>query len=176
MRQIALAGALAAVAVLAGCSESINTEDLETKLRTQLAPQGGAKPEDISVDCPEDQEPKKGHKFSCTLTAPDGSKAPVDVTLTNDEGGFEAVVRREPKTMNTEDLETRLRTQLAPQGGVKPEDISVDCPEGQKVEKGNEFSCTLTAPDGSKARIDVTLTNDKGGFDAIVPEDQFEEN
>jgi len=92
MRQIALVPALAAVAVLAGCTETIDSEDLETKLRTQLAPQGGAKPEDISVDCPEGQEIKKGRKFRCTLTAPDGSKARVDVTLTNDKGGFDAIV------------------------------------------------------------------------------------
>jgi hypothetical protein len=92
MRQIALAPAVVAVALLAGCGESLDTEDLETKLRTQLAPQGGAKPEDISVKCPEDQKVEKGHKFSCTLTAPDGSKARIDVTLTNDEGGFEAIV------------------------------------------------------------------------------------
>ena len=57
MRQIALVPALAAVAVLAGCGEeTINTEDLETKLRTQLAPQGGAKPVEISVACPDDQK------------------------------------------------------------------------------------------------------------------------
>ena len=175
MRQIALAPALAAVAVLAGCTETINAEDLETKLRTQLAPQNNAKPEDISIDCPDDQKVEKGRKFKCTLTAPDGTKAPVNVTLTNDEGGFEAIVASPPRTMDTDDLETKLRTQLAPQGGVKPEDITVDCPEGQEIKKGNEFSCTLTAPDGTTARIDVTLTNDRGGFDAIVPEDQFDD-
>jgi translation initiation factor 1 (eIF-1/SUI1) len=175
MRRIALAPALAAVAVLAGCTETLDNEDLESKLRTQLAPQGGAKPEDISVDCPDDQEVKKGRKFKCTLIAPDDTKLPVNVTLTNDEGGFEAIVARPPRTMDTADLEAKLRTQLAPQGGVKPKDISVACPEGQEIKTGHEFSCTLTAPDGSKARIDVTLTNDRGGFDAIVPEDQFDE-
>jgi len=92
MRQIALAPAIAAVALVAGCGETLDTKDLETKLRTQLAPQGGVEPDDISVDCPEDQKVDKGHKFSCTLTAPDGSKARIDVTLTNDEGGFEAIV------------------------------------------------------------------------------------
>lgn len=174
MRQIALA--LGALAVFSGCSETINREDLETQLRTQLAPQNGAKPDEIAIDCPDGQEVKKGAKFRCTLTAPDGTKAPVNVTLTDDEGGFEAVVARPARTMDTDDLETKLRTQLAPQGGVKPKDISVDCPEGEKMEKGREFSCTLTAPDGSTARIDVTLTNDRGGFDAIVPRDQFDEN
>ena len=89
-----LALAVAALAV-AGCSKTIDTEDLENQLRTQMAPQGGAKPEDITVDCPEDQEIEKGRKFSCTLTAPDGSKARIDVTLTDDDGGFDAIVPRE---------------------------------------------------------------------------------
>jgi hypothetical protein len=95
MRRIAFAGALAAVAVLAGCGETIDNEDLETQLRKQLAPQGGAKPEDITVDCPDDQKVEKGRTFRCTLTAPDGSKARIDVTLTNDEGGYEAVVPKD---------------------------------------------------------------------------------
>ncbi|HEX5618667.1 MAG TPA: DUF4333 domain-containing protein, partial [Solirubrobacteraceae bacterium] len=136
MRQIALAPALLAVVVLTGCTKTIDTEDLETKLRTQLAPQGGAKPEDISVDCPEDQEIKKGRKFRCILTAPDGTKAPIAVTLTDDDGGFEAIVVGKPRTMDADDLETQLRNQLAPQGGAKPEDISVDCPEGEEMKKG----------------------------------------
>jgi hypothetical protein len=164
------------LAVFAGCGESIKTDDLEAQLREQLAPQNNANPEDVTVDCPEGQEVKKGRKFNCTMTLPSGSKARVNVTLTNDDGAYEAVVASRPKTMNPDDLETKLRTQLAPQGGVKPDDISVDCPAGQEVKKGNEFSCELTAPDGSKARIDVTLTNDRGGFDAIVPRDQFDEN
>jgi hypothetical protein len=87
--------ATAALAVLAGCGETIDSKDLESKLRTQLAPQGGAEPEDISVDCPDDQKVEKGHTFNCTLTAPDGSKARIDVTLTNDEGGFEAIVPKD---------------------------------------------------------------------------------
>ena len=171
-----LAPAVAAVGGRAGGGvETIKTVYLATKLPTQRAPPGGAKPEDIKVKCPDDQKVEKGHKFKCTLTTPDGTKLPVNVTLTDDKGGFEAIVARPPRKMDTADLEKELRTQLAPQGGVKPKDISVDCPEGQEVKKGHEFSCTLTAPDGSKARIDVTLTNDTGGFDATVPEDQFDD-
>lgn len=77
------------------------------------------------------------------------------------------------KTIDTGDLEDKLAKELAPQGGVKPDQIKVDCPDDQKAEKGKSFDCTLTAPDKSTAKIVVTLTNDSGHFTATVPEDQF---
>ena len=96
---IALAVAVPALAVaLAGCSisiggdKTIDSADLETELADQLAPQAGVDPADVSVSCPDDQEVEKGAKFRCELTAPNGDKVPVDVTLTDDEGGFDAVV------------------------------------------------------------------------------------
>jgi uncharacterized protein DUF4333 len=77
------------------------------------------------------------------------------------------------KTLNDGELQDELVKQLAPQGGVDPKDISVACPDDQEVKKGRTFDCELTAPDGSKAKIVVTLTNDDGGFTATVPEQQF---
>lgn len=74
------------------------------------------------------------------------------------------------KVVRTAELEDELRRQLAPQGGVSPEDISVSCPDGQKVEKGHRFSCTLTAPNGDEVRVEVELTDDEGGFHAVVPQ------
>jgi hypothetical protein len=72
-------------------------------------------------------------------------------------------------TIDAGDLEQQLAEQLAPQGGVDPADISVACPNDQKVEKGAKFQCELTAPNGDKVPVDVTLTDDEGGFDAVVP-------
>jgi uncharacterized protein DUF4333 len=82
MRRIALALVLGAV--FAGCGETIDEKDLEAQLQTKLAPDGGA------VDCPGGQEVEKGRTFDCTLTAPGGRTKRVAVTLTDDEGGFEA--------------------------------------------------------------------------------------
>lgn len=88
---------VAAVAVVAlgvaGCgTETIDADDLEGQLAEQLAPQGGVEPEDISVDCPDDEESEQGNTFECTLTAPNGDEVPVSVEITNDDGGFEAEV------------------------------------------------------------------------------------
>ncbi len=95
---LAAAIALPAVAfAVTGCSFSIGSDtidsaDLESKLADQLAPQAGVDRNDVSVACPDDQEAKKDAKFDCILTAPNGDKVTVNVTLTNDSGGFDAVV------------------------------------------------------------------------------------
>jgi hypothetical protein len=75
------------------------------------------------------------------------------------------------KTIDHEDLQDKLGAELSRQAGVDPEQVSVSCPEGQKVEQGNEFDCELTAPNGDKVRVVVTLTDDEGGFTATVPEE-----
>jgi hypothetical protein len=76
--------------LLAGCSETVDTADLEAKLKDQLGQSAGVEPR--SVECPEDIEIEKGKTFDCTLTAPNGDEVRVEVTFTNDEGGIEAVV------------------------------------------------------------------------------------
>ena len=75
---------------LAGCGKTLNSADLENELKTQLGKDAGAQPK--SVTCPKDIEVKKGKKFDCTLVAPNGDKVTVNVTLTNDKGGFTASV------------------------------------------------------------------------------------
>jgi hypothetical protein len=75
----------------------------------------------------------------------------------------------EGKTLDAGELETELADQLAPQAGVKPSDVSVACPDDQAVEKGAKFNCTLRTPNGDEVQVNVTLTDDSGGFDAVVP-------
>ena len=87
----AAAAALTAVAAIAGCGEkTIETGELEGELKKQLGADAGVEPK--SVECPDDIKAEKGKKFDCTLTAPNGDEVRVEVTLTNDDGGFEAVV------------------------------------------------------------------------------------
>jgi hypothetical protein len=79
-------------------------------------------------------------------------------------------------TLDTGDLEGELVDQLAADAGVDPDDVSVDCPEDIEAEEGREFECTLTAPNDDEVTVEVTLTNDEGGFEAVVPPEQFEES
>jgi hypothetical protein len=96
--------ALLAMAALAGCgSSSIDSDELEEKLRTDLSAElsvfVGANPDDVSIDCPDDIPAEEGEEFECTASAPKEGELLVEVTLTDDEGGFEAVVP--PKQFGT---------------------------------------------------------------------------
>lgn len=92
-RPLLCAVAVASTLAFAGCgTETIDNADLESKLADQLSADAGVNPDDVSVSCPEDIEVEEGREFDCTLTAPNGDEVTVNVTLTNDDGGFEAVV------------------------------------------------------------------------------------
>lgn len=77
------------------------------------------------------------------------------------------------KTVDADDLEGQLADELAPQAGLKVDEVSVDCPDDEEIEKGREFDCTLTTPEGDDITVTVTLTDDDGGFSADVPQSQF---
>lgn len=78
-------------------------------------------------------------------------------------------------TIDHEELQGELRDQLSADAGVDPANVSVSCPEDVEIEQGTTFDCELTAPNGDRVRVDVTLTDDDGGFEAVVPEQQFED-
>ena len=78
------------------------------------------------------------------------------------------------ETIDADDLETQLTEQLSADVGVPADDVSVSCPDDVEVEQGRQFDCELTAPNGETATVEVTLTDDEGGFEAEVPEQQFE--
>ena len=82
--------AVASLGVVACGTTTIDRAELERELGDQLGRDAGVAPR--AVDCPDDVEAQRGRRFDCTLTAPNGDAVPVAVTLTNDDGGFEAVV------------------------------------------------------------------------------------
>lgn len=77
--------------------------------------------------------------------------------------------------IDSADLEEQLRTDLSEDVGVNPDDVSVDCPDDIPAEEGAEFECELTAPNGDPVVVEVTLTDDEGGFEAVVPPEQFQQ-
>ena len=76
--------------------------------------------------------------------------------------------------IDTGQMEQDLVGQLSLDAGVDPAEVSVECPEGQEAEEGNEFQCTLTAPNGDEVAVDVTITEGGDSFEAVVPPQQFE--
>jgi hypothetical protein len=78
------------------------------------------------------------------------------------------------ETVDAGQMEEDLQTQLSADAGVDPEQVSVDCPDDQDAEEGNEFDCTLTAPNGDEVTVNVTITDGGDSFEAEVPPEQFE--
>jgi hypothetical protein len=72
--------------LLAGCTETLDRDDLEAKLKREI----GARAE--SVSCPEDVEVKKGKTFSCTVTESSGGELRVRVTILDEEGRLRVMV------------------------------------------------------------------------------------
>jgi len=90
-RLIAVPFVIAAAFAVAACgTKTIDAGSLEDDIQRQLADAAKVKADTIKVSCPEDQEAKKGNKFDCEITAPNGEKGTMTVTLTNDEGGYTA--------------------------------------------------------------------------------------
>jgi hypothetical protein len=77
---------------LAGCGNTLDSEDLEGQLVDEFAPDFDVDPDDASGDCPDDIEIEEGTEFECTLSAPDRGDLTVEVTLTDDDGAYEAEV------------------------------------------------------------------------------------
>ena len=72
-------------------------------------------------------------------------------------------------TLDADDLEGKLAD--SSELGLADLDVTVDCPDDQDVEEGNEFTCTATENDSDQTvDIQVTLTDDDGAFNAtLVP-------
>jgi hypothetical protein len=77
------------------------------------------------------------------------------------------------ETVDTGQMEEDLIGQLSADAGVDPAEVSVECPEDEKAEEGNEFQCTLTAPNGDEVAVDITITDGGDSFEAVVPPQQF---
>jgi hypothetical protein len=76
-------------------------------------------------------------------------------------------------TIDAGKLEAEIKHDLTADVGVAPKGIA--CPGDIETESGTRFECTGTAPNGETFTIDVELTNDSGGFKAVVPRDQFKQ-
>jgi uncharacterized protein (UPF0333 family) len=77
-------------------------------------------------------------------------------------------------SVDSEAMEEDLAAQLSADANVDPADVSVSCPDDEEAEEGNQFECTLTAPNGDEVTVEVTLTDGGDSFEAQVPPQQFE--
>ncbi|MDT9592074.1 DUF4333 domain-containing protein [Nocardioides zeae] len=81
---LALTAAGAALALTACSAGSVESDDVEDKISSELTQQTGTEPDE--VDCPEDLDAEEGATMTCVLTAEDGSTIDVDVEVTEVDG------------------------------------------------------------------------------------------
>ena len=95
-RAAALALACALPFTFAACGEkTLEAGSAEKEISEKLVELRGVKPK--KVECPDDMKAKKGEKYECTLTAPNGDELPVELTMADDDGKFEFEVGQEKK-------------------------------------------------------------------------------
>lgn len=89
---LGLAAGAAALAGTTACSTTLDTKDAAQKIKANLE---GQRPDlgSVTVTCPDSVPGTKGTTFTCTLTASDGTTAPIKVTLTDDNGRFDFEVQ-----------------------------------------------------------------------------------
>ena len=88
-RTIALGLAALTALALAACADTVDSGDLENQLVDLFADSGND--DAVSAECPDDEKAEKGNEFTCTLTDDEtGDSIDVVVTMTDDEGHFEA--------------------------------------------------------------------------------------
>jgi hypothetical protein len=166
----------AAVALVGGCScsfeiggDSLDRAEVEDSIADGLEAEG---PRPETVSCPDagDVEVTEGETFTCMANDGEDLLARIAVTLAGDEGEFSWRVVGD---LDLGIVARRIAESLTAQVGQAPR--GVDCPPSSEIElaEGELFECAGTAPAGDEFAIEVTLTDDTGTFDFVVPEEQF---
>ena len=147
-----------ALLALAGCG-SIDAAETEKAVGQEISRSIGAKLR--SVECPEDIPAERGRTFVCTAIGADGSRVPVPVTQTNDEGDVEFRAQLlKPRVVEAGLVSFAQRAGKAGGGGKGR--AAARCPQLRPVRRGDVIQCSLTFPDGSTAVGTATQTDDRG--------------
>lgn len=159
------------IAVLAGCSKTVDKGDVADQISTQLSSQVGTTPD--SVSCPDDLKAEVGATMTCTLTA-DGTDYEVGVNVTSVDGdnvAFDIDNKDgfgQATTVDRDDVAAQISSQLAAQIGETPD--SVECPDDLDAQVGATMTCVLTHA-GTSYDVNVSVTaveGDNVSFDIQV--------
>lgn len=148
--------AVLSVLILGACTSTLEGGDIEEQVAADVKEQQGV---EVDVACPDDIEPKKGAKFTCTATDPDGNEIPIEVVQEDDEGNVNW-------TMNVLDLtvvEESIAPEVSSQVGAE---ITIDCPPVLVLaEAGNSVDCDVTDDAGGEGIIRITATDSEGNIE-----------
>ena len=155
LRRAHLCIPLAVAVLIAGCGETkIDGPKAERLIRDLVADDVGARVR--SVTCPTQITAKKGVRFTCTVTAVDGTKGEVVVTGRDSKGGVDL----NAPFLTVRESEADMARQIGEQSA---ETVKVACPELIVIRKGVTFVCKATA-DGLKRDVTGRFLDDRGRF------------
>jgi hypothetical protein len=112
----------------------------------------------VEVGCPSGLEASEGETFECAVTAKDGTRGNVTVTMTDDEGGVDVDAR----FLATGELEETIAGGLAERYGGSYE---VDCPDLIPSRRGSVSECDASSADGEREAVRLEQTSDDGDFE-----------
>ncbi|MBW4622229.1 MAG: DUF4333 domain-containing protein [Cyanosarcina radialis HA8281-LM2] len=152
--RLAIVPALAIVAILSGCTNTLDLNDAQGKIKDELSKQLAT---DVkSVTCSGKVEVKAGQTFNCQAESDIGT-IPVEAKLEDDKGRFSW------KAKNVLDL-SLIEQQI--QQGIKQQlqvDVKADCGGKLKVAKaGDKFECQVQDDGDAKRSVEVTVNDDQG--------------
>ena len=152
------------MSAVAGCgSETIDDGKVEEFMRENA--QAPALIE--SVDCPSDIEIDEGDTFDCEVHTRGGGLEISTMRQLEDER-VELAGTRQVRLPEGEDLEIIPENVESLIRGSAPEPeriVSVDCPAGIEIEKGNTFRCVVRFDDGTQEKVAIIQRDDLGNVE-----------
>ena len=147
----------ASLALVAGCTRTINMGAVREAVKDGLAKQLGVNV--ASVSCPDSREAKAGDVFECTATTGGGGKFTISVRQGDDKGNVNWEVAKSEGILDLRKLETAIQSGLKQQTGL---DATVDCGGRYRdTEVGQSFDCKARAGNET-GTVAVTMTDREG--------------
>lgn len=164
-RPLVLLLPLAAAGLLTGCATKIDSGKAQDKISDAIKERAGVAPR--SVDCPGGKTAKKGDTFSCQVVMPDGTKGSSLVTEKDAKGNVNFRVDAIARPIDTAKATKGIEQIVSRQAGIQVR--AVTCPPKQPSRKGTTFTCHVSATDGTKGDVVVSIKDYLGNVHADAP-------
>ena len=146
--------------VVSACSVSVGSTPAnaaEDAIEDGLSELLGLELSDATCTEPRADEP--GETFSCSATSDSGESVNIDGVVEENDGIYVAATNV-VLTDDLSDLEEEAIVTLAPDSGLPPERIDVDCPAGPTVFDGDVLVCEISDNStGERFELNVELTD-----------------
>jgi Domain of unknown function (DUF4333) len=155
-----LACTVALLAACSGGSSTLDSQEVERAIRSQLRKDFAGAPIGATT-CPEEIKKKTGKQFTCTA-AVSNEPVPITVTQTEQDPGFRAL--REVAVLDVAKVQDFVQTQYDQQVGVQ---VTAACAPGKSVlvaRPQTMIPCTVTDSQGASDTVQVLVSDTSGNI------------